>query len=92
MAYTERFSFVNMSKVFHVVMDDVVDQDRVEGDQWYHENTQTDIGVNRVKMWAHQSGLLDPDDIFISADVDEVMSPSALQALRWCESKEVRVD
>ena len=30
-------------------------------------------------------GEMEEDDLFISADVDEVMSRSALQSLRWCE-------
>ena len=71
-------------------MDDVLDQKKVETDQWYHELTQTDTGVMRVKLWSMHSGHLEPQDLLISSDVDEVMSPSALQALRWCESREVR--
>ena len=43
---------------------------------------QTDIGVEHVKLWAKDSGHLDQEDIFISADVDEVMSPLALHQLR----------
>ena len=41
-----------------------------------------------MKNWALHTGHLSPDDIFISADVDEVMSPSALQQLRWCKIEE----
>ena len=41
-----------------------------------------------MKSWALHTGHLSPDDLFISADVDEVMSPSALQQLRWCRIDE----
>ena len=88
---TERFSFVNGSKIVHVVMDEVINLDRVESDQWYHELTQTDTGIKRVKQWSLQSGHLEDDDLLISADVDEVMSASALQALKWCDTHQVRV-
>ena len=71
-------------------MDDVVDQKKVDTDQWYHELTQTDIGVRRVKLWSIQTGHLEPEDLLISSDVDEVMSPRALHALRWCETRQVR--
>ena len=39
------------------------------------EERQTDIGVERVKGWAKKHpGVLSPDDIFISTNVDEVPS------------------
>ena len=82
---------MNQSKVFHVVMDDVVDRDLLESDEWHHELTQTDIGISRVKVWARQTGFLGPDDLLISSDVDEVMSAGALEALRWCETHQVRL-
>ena len=88
---TERFSFVNQSRIVHVVMDQVIDLQRVRTDQWYHELTQTDTGIKRIKLWSSQSGHLDDEDLLISADVDEVMSASALQALKWCDTHEVRV-
>ena len=87
---TERFSFVNESKIVHVVMDEVVNLERVRSDQWYHELTQTDTGIDRVKLWSLQTGHLQEDDLLISADVDEVMSAGALQALRWCDTHQVR--
>ena len=49
---------------------------------------QTSKGVSRVRQWALHTGQLSPEDLFISADVDEVMSPSALQQLRWCSIEE----
>ena len=88
---TERFNFVNASKIVHVVMDEVINLERVKSDQWYHELTQTDTGINRIKLWSSLSGHLEEDDLLISADVDEVMSASALQTLKWCDSHEVRV-
>ena len=89
---SDRFSFVNQSKIVHVVMDDVIDEDKLVEDEWYHELRQTSIGVARVKGWALDQGhVLDQDDVLISADVDEVMSASALNQLRWCETKQVRL-
>ena len=73
-------------------MDDVIDRDKLHEDEWYHELRQTSIGVARVKRWARDQGnVLNQDDILISADVDEVMSASALNQLRWCETKQVRL-
>ena len=88
---TERFSFVNTSKIVHVVMDEVINLERVRSSQWYHELTQTDTGIQRIKLWSLQTGHLEADDLLISADVDEVMSASALQALKWCDTHQVRV-
>ena len=89
---SDRFSFVNQSKIVHVVMDDVIDRDTLHQDEWYHELRQTSIGVARVKRWARDQGdFLSQDDVLISADVDEVMSASALNQLRWCETKQVRI-
>ena len=62
-------------------MDDVVDRKKIAADEWYHELKQTDIGVQRVKNWSQYDGHLEDGDIFISADVDEVIfwrsAPSA---------------
>ena len=88
---TERFSFLNESKIVHVVMDEIIDLKRVKSDQWYHELSQTDTGIARVKLWSLQSGHLEEEDLLISADVDEVMSAGALQALQWCDTHQVRV-
>ena len=90
MTFSERFEFVDQKKIVHVVMDDVVDRKKIAADEWYHELKQTDIGVKRVKNWSQYDGHLGDGDIFISADVDEVMSGAALQKLRWCETKQVR--
>ena len=54
----------------------------------YHENLQTSKGVERVRNWALHTGHLGLDDLFISADVDEVMSASVLHQLRWCKIEE----
>ena len=48
---------------------------------------QTDQGVDRVRAWAARSGGLAPDDIFVSTDVDEMLSREALHQLRWCEAR-----
>ena len=49
------------------------------------EHTQTDVGIQQVKEWAKMTGLLTDDDLLISADVDEILYPTTLQLLRWCE-------
>ena len=87
---TERFDFVDPDKIINIVMDDGVDMDRVRKEAWYHELQQTKVGVERIKKWSEREGHLQDDDLFISADVDEVMSPAALQQLKWCQTKEVR--
>ena len=51
----------------------------------YQEYVQTDFGVERVRHWANMTGRLTEDDIFISGDVDEILYPSTLNLLRWCE-------
>ena len=38
----------------------------------------------RIISWSRATGLLTESDLFISADVDEIMSRAALQKLRWC--------
>ena len=90
LSYSDRFEFVDQKKIVHVVMDDAVDRKKIASDEWYHELRQTDIGVQRVKTWSQFDGHLGDGDIFISADVDEVMSAAALQQLKWCETKQVR--
>ena len=42
--------------------------------------------MDKVRSWANISGNLGDDDIFISADVDEVLSRQALFQLKWCET------
>jgi hypothetical protein len=48
----------------------------------YYEKLQSSEEVARVLSWAKTTGLLSVSDLFISADVDEVMSGPALQKLR----------
>ena len=84
--YQERFKFVNQSKVVHVIVDDIIDSDKAKEDMWYVEKLQTKQGLKAVKTWSQHSGKLDPDDLFISADIDEVMSRPALHKLRWCQT------
>ena len=45
-----------------------------------------DMGVSRVKNWANMTGILDDKDIFISADVDEIINRSVLHQLKWCQT------
>ena len=45
-----------------------------------------DMGVSRVRNWANFTGELDDEDVFISADVDEIISRSVLHQLRWCKT------
>ena len=52
----------------------------------YAEFSQTAIGLKKVKNWATRYKTLDMDDIFISADVDEILSRRALHQLKWCET------
>ena len=90
LTFSDRFEFVDQKKIVHVVMDDVVDRKKIESEEWYHELRQTDIGVKRLRSWSQFDGHLGDEDIFISADVDEVMSGAALHQLMWCETKQVR--
>ena len=41
-------------------------------------DSQTSFGLSRVWDWALKTGGIHDDDIFISADVDEIMSREAL--------------
>ena len=41
-----------------------------------------------MRSWAEMSGSLNDEDIFISGDVDEVISREALVKLRWCETSD----
>ena len=50
------------------------------------EHSQMDMGVSRVRNWANRTGLMGDEDIFISADVDEIISRSTLHQLRWCKT------
>ena len=79
---TPRFSFVTSSQVIHIIVDTA--GGRAGGDVWYYEKLQTSEGVSRILSWAKTTGQLGESDLFISADVDEVMSRAALQKLRWC--------
>ena len=52
----------------------------------YVEKLQTKLGINQIKEWDLHTRNLSPDDLFISADVDEVMSRAALLKLKWCQT------
>ena len=32
--YTERFKFVNQSKVVHIIVDDIIDSEKAKDDMW----------------------------------------------------------
>ena len=44
-------------------------------DQWHDDNLFISIlpGVSAIKRWSAKAGHLEPDDVIISADVDEVL-------------------
>ena len=52
------------------------------------EFDQTDTGVMRIRAIFDDLGLLTEDVVFISGDVDEVMSREAMTQLAWCELTE----
>jgi hypothetical protein len=82
----ERFEFVPAGKVEPVVVRaGQVEPEGPDRDIWYMEDLQTRLGLDAVKAWAARPAGLAPDDLFISANVDEVLSRSALQLLRWCD-------
>jgi len=88
--YDERFLFLPKDKVVHEVVDNLGDGPKVakngRGEDWWYEDKQTSAGVHRARTWADTvEDRLGPDDLFISADTDEVMSRIALHKLRWCE-------
>ena len=89
--YTHRFSFVNDSKIWHVVVDDRLRGGKRTGGEWFTELRVTDLGVGAVREWAAgREGGLAGEDVFISASTDEVLSRETLLQLRWCHlSKDI---
>ena len=63
--FTERFQFVDSSKVVHVVADEGITREWEEH-EWEAEYSQTVSGLERVREWSFGGDLLDDDDIFIS--------------------------
>ena len=54
-------------------------------DIWRYEDLQTRAGVEAIRTWSNTlPDGLDPDDVLISADVDEILSREALHHLRHC--------
>ena len=100
---TDRFNFVNQSKIEHVVFFADIQQN---SNIWFYEDGQTmagclishqlrtirhqmilntKSGVSAVKRWVSTTDInMSPDDILISADVDEVLSREALHHLQYC--------
>jgi len=89
--FDQRFLFLPPNKVVHVIVDDLGDGlgpvgKNGGGEDWWYEDRQTSAGVLRARAWAaSKQDRLASDDLFISADTDEVMSRDALHKLRWCE-------
>jgi len=94
--YEERFQFVPATLVVHVIVNHLEDDMEKHGKSyWWFEDSETRAGVARARAWAavHQrpeygspgTSRLSPDDLFISANTDEVMSREALHKLRWCK-------
>ena len=50
------------------------------------EHFQTDYGVRKVREWANRTRSLSEDDLFISGDVDEILSREVLHQLSWCQT------
>ena len=86
--HTPRFQFVPPDKVVHIVIDDTEIFSALrksKNEAFVVESLQTKMGVAHVKHWAHQSGGLADNDLLISGNVDELLSRSTIQKLRWCE-------
>ena len=80
--FTERFQFEDRSKADERITSEWADNELSA------EYSQTVSGLERVCEWSFGRDLLDDEDIFISADVDEVMSQDALQQLKWCKTSD----
>ena len=80
--FTERFQFEDRSKADERITSEWADN------EWSAEYSQTVSGLERVCEWSFGRDLLDDEDIFISADVDEVVSQDALQQLKWCKTSD----
>ena len=97
---TDRFNFVNQSKIEHVMFyadlqpgtniwhyEDGQTMSGYSSFKYLLQNQLINIylGVSAVKRWASVTDeVISPDDILISADVDEVLSQDALLHLQYC--------
>ena len=52
----------------------------------FAEKWVTLYGVSKVRSWAKSSGNMKEGDVFISGNVDEVLSRQVLHQLRWCKT------
>ena len=59
--------------------------------RWY-EREQTRVGVQSVKSWAAEPGNVDPDDLFVSGNADEVLPNGSSLLYLNCINMEVDVD
>ena len=90
--FTERFNFLNLSKVIHIVVDEIdmmsgMDEEDIDGagSDWAMEYYQNELGLARAMEWINQTDEIHDDDIFIVGHLDEVLSRDSLQQLKWCE-------
>jgi len=86
--YEDRFSFVNQTKIVHIIIDDLVDSQQAKSNIWYAERFQTQMAIRRMKLWNSFNNFLGKDDLLISANVDEMMSRQALVNLRHCQTSD----
>ena len=84
---TQRFSFLReagaLPKVVHLVVDDRMAERNASSTVWHVERLVTRLGVEGARQWLEEGREWAEDDLFISGDVDEVMSREALHQLRW---------
>lgn len=78
-----------VSKVVHIILD----HPRLMGalrseNNWVREHEGTRMAMKAVYEWnenAYPEDKLGPDDVFISGDVDEILSRENIYHLGWCE-------
>jgi len=71
-----------------IIDDQLIFSDAAKDVEWFAENRQSQLGVERFRIWAEElqlKGLIGPEDLLISTNVDEILSRSALETLRWCQ-------
>ena len=65
------------------MVDDRMAERNATSTEWHVEHVVTQLGVEGARQWLEEGGEWGEDDLFISGDVDEVMSREALHQLRW---------
>jgi len=80
-------------KIVHIVIDDThsgkMIRESLSGNHWAVEDGMTQEAVKSVMQWQEEAGSerFGPGDIFISGDVDEVLSRKTLNELASCALK-----